>query len=159
MAKKTAPWDSEENEAKNSFLKWGDVGDKILGTLVSKKQVPSTLEDRKGEMQWVYEIKVRECVYHEMDKKGNPTDEITPDAGDIISVGGRAMIDSRMARVKRGQVVGLKFTELLPAKSKTRSDTKLIKVYLPKGDDGEFEMDEEFLKENAESADETFARM
>ncbi len=107
-------WDSEENEAQNNFFKWGEVGDYILGTLVSKKQVPSTLPDRKGEMQWIYEVKVREGEYHELDAKGNATDEIiTLDADDIISVGGRSMYDSRMARVKIGQVFGLKFTEEL----------------------------------------------
>lgn len=151
-AKKGA-WDSEENEAQNNFLKWGDVGDFILGTLVAKKQVPSTLEDRKGEMQWVYEIKVREGEYHEMDKNKAPTgDAIVLNEGDIISVGGRSMYDSRMARVKIGQIVGLKFTELLPAKSKSKSDTKMIKTYLPKGDDGEFEMDTEFLQQREADA-------
>lgn len=147
--KKGAPsWDSDENEAQNNFLKWGDVGDFIFGTLVSKKQVPSTLEDRKGEMQWVYEFKVKEGQYHEMDKNKAPIgDPIVLEPGDIISVGGRAMYDSRMSRVKIGQMVGLKFTELLPAKSKSRSDTKMIKTYTPKGDDGEFQMDVEFLQQ------------
>lgn len=141
-------WDSEENEAQNNFLKWGDVGDFVLGTLVSKKQVPSTLEDKKGELQWVYEIKVRKGEYHEMDKNKAPVgDAIVLNEGDIISVGGRSMYDSRMARVKIGQIVGLKFTELLPAKSKSKSDTKMIKTYLPKGDDGDFEMDAEFLQQ------------
>lgn len=148
-----ASWDSEENEAQNNFLKWGDVGDYVLGTLVAKKQVPSTLEDRKGEMQWVYEIKVREGEYHEMGKNKEPIgDPIVLNEGDIISVGGRSMYDSRMARVKIGQIVGLKFTELLPAKSKSKSDTKMIKTYLPKGEDGEFEMDVEFLQQREAEA-------
>lgn len=147
-AKKSA-WDSDENEATNNFLKWGDVGDYVLGTLISKKQVPSTLEDKKGEMQWVYELKVKEGEYHDIDPKtkGPTGDAIVLNEGDIINVGGRSMYDSRMARVKIGQVVGLKFTEVLPAKSKSRSDTKLIKTYTPKGDDGEFEMDTVFLAE------------
>ena len=141
-------WDSDENEATNNFLKWGDVGDFVLGTLISKKQVPSTLEDRKGELQWIYEVKVKEGQYHDMDAKKNPIEPVIElNEGDIINVGGRSMYDSRMARVKVGQIFGLKFTEVLPAKSKSRSDTKLIKTYTPKGDDGEFQMDTEFLQE------------
>lgn len=149
MAKKgtAGAWDAPENEATNNFFKWGDVGDYVLGTLVSKKQVPSTLPDKKGEMQFIYEFKVREGEYHELDAKGNPGDVVELNAGDIINVGGRSMYDSRMARVKIGQVAGLKFTEELPAKTKGYNPTKLIKVFTPKGDDNEFEMDQEFLAE------------
>lgn len=155
-----AAWDADENEAQNNFLKWGDVGDFIYGTLVSKKQVPSTLEDRKGELQWVYEIKVNKGEYHDIDPKtkGPTGDAIILDAGDIISVGGRSMYDSRMARVKPGQMFGLKFVELLPAKSKTRSDTKFIKTFTPKGDDGEFFMDAEFLMEREASDFDNYAK-
>lgn len=148
-AQKKSAWDSDENEATNNFLKWGDVGDYVFGTLISKKQVPSTLEDRKGEMQWVYEIKVKEGQYHDIDGKTKAAvgDPIILNEGDVISVGGRSMYDSRMARVKVGQMVGLKFTEVLEATKKGRSDTKLIKTYTPKGDDGEFLMDDVFLAE------------
>lgn len=147
-------WDAEENEAQNNFLKWGDIGDFVYGTLVSKKQVPSTLEDRKGEMQWVYEVKVRSGEYHDIDSKTKQPigDAIVLSEGDIISVGGRSMYDSRMARCKIGQVFGLKFTELLEATKKGRSDTKLIKTFMPRGDDGEFEMDQEFLMEREAAA-------
>lgn len=151
-AKKSA-WDSEENEATNNFLKWGDIGDYVFGTLTSKKQVPSTLEDRRGEMQWVYEIKVKEGEYHDIDSKTKLPigDAIVLNEGDVISVGGRSMYDNRMARVKVGQMVGLKFTEVLEATKKGRSDTKRIKTFTPRGDDGEFEMDAVFLAEKEAS--------
>lgn len=143
MAKAKKGWDDESNEAQNNFFKWGQVGDYVLGTLVSKKQVPSTLPDKKGEMQWIYEFKVREGVYHDPDSE----EEVTLSAGDIISVGGRKMYDSRMAKVKIGQIAGLKYTEELPPKTKGYNPTKMVKTFTPKGDDGEFEMDSEFLAE------------
>lgn len=157
--KKSSSWDDSSNEAQNNFVSWGEPGDKVLGTLISVKEVPSTLPDRKGEMQKIYEIKVRECEYHVLDDKKHVVEEpVVLEEGDIVSVGGRKMIDSRMARAKIGQIVGLKFTEELPAKVKGYNSTKLIKVYLPKGTDGEFEMDEEFLelRKAEEAGDDNF---
>ncbi len=148
MAKNTkaSSWDSDENEAKNNFVKWSEIGDFVLGTLVSSKEVPSTLPDKKGEMQKIYEVKVREGQYHELDEKKRVIDEpVVLNEGDIISVGGRPTIDSRMARIKIGQVFGLKFTEELEAKTKGYNPTKLIKVYTPRDTSGEFEMDQDYL--------------
>lgn len=140
---KAKAWDDESNEATNNFVSWGQEGDYILGALVSVKQVPSTLPDRMGELQYVYEIKAREGEYHVLDDKKRVVEEpVVVQEGDIISVGGRKTIDSRMARVKIGQIVGLKFVEELPAKTKGYNPTKLIKVFTPKGRDGEFEFDE-----------------
>lgn len=153
-------WDDESNEAQNNFLTWGKPasaaveggapaykGDCILGTMVTKKQVPSTLPDKKGEMQWVYEVKVKECVYHAIDERTKqPTgDPIVVEAGELVKVGGRSFYDSRLARVKIGQIFGLKFLEELEPKTKGYNPTKVIKVYTPKGDDGEFLKDQEFL--------------
>lgn len=151
--KSAGAWDDPENEAQNNFFKWGKVGNYIFGTLISKKQVPSTLEGKENTLQWIYEVKVKEGAYNDMDedkKALEPTIELSAD--DIINVGGRAMYDSRMARVKVGQIFGLKFTETLKATKKGRSDTKLIKTFTPRGDDGEFLMDKEFLMER-EAAD------
>lgn len=143
---RAAAWDDPENEAQNNFVGFNEIGDFILGALLSAKQVPSTLPDRQGEMQWVYEFKVREALYHLLDDRKNVIDEaVEPAEGDIVSVGGRKVIDSRMARVKVGQVVGLKFVEELPAKTKGYNPTKLIKVFTPKLPNGDFEFDEEVL--------------
>ena len=143
MSKK---WDDPENETKNSFVSWGAPGDYFLGVMLRKKQVKSALPDMKGEMQWVYEAKVRECSYHVLDdsKQVVPT-ALTPDEGDIVSIGGRASIDSRMANIKVGQVFGLKFIETRPAKTKGFNPVKVIKVFTPKMADGEFEMDTEVV--------------
>jgi hypothetical protein len=52
-----------------------------------------------------------------------------------------------MARIKIGQVVGLKFVEELEAKTRGYNPTKLIKVFTPKDASGEFEMDEEIVNQ------------
>lgn len=148
MAKTNKSWDDDSNEAQNNFVAWSEVGDYVLGTLLSVKEVPSTLPDKKGEMQKVYEVKVKECSYHTLDDKKKVVEEaVVLNEGDIVSVGGRKTIDSRMARVKPGQIFGLKFVEELPSKTKGYNATKLIKVYTPKDSSGEFEMDQEWQKE------------
>lgn len=145
-SKQTKSWDDPENEATNNFVSWSEVGDFVLGTLVATKEVASTLPDKAGEMQKIYEIKVREASYHVLDEKKKVVEEpIVPEEESIVSVGGRKTIDGRMAHVKIGQIVGLKFTEELPSKTKGYNPTKLIKVYTPKDASGEFEMDTEFL--------------
>lgn len=150
---KKEAWDSPENEAQNSFVGWGQVGDYVFGTLIGTKKVKSTLPGKEGEMQNVYEVKVKECSYHVLDDKKRVVEEaVEPEEGSIVSVGGRAFIDSRMAHVKIGQVFGLKFEEELAAKTKGFNPTKVIKVFTPRDKDtGGFQMDEQFLKELAET--------
>lgn len=149
-AGKAGAWDSKENESTNNFVGFNEIGDYVLGALLSAKQVPSTLPDKQGEMQWVYEIKVRECSYHLLDEKKRVIpDAVEPEEGEIVSVGGRKVIDSRMARIKVGQIVGLKFVEELEAKTRGYNPTKLIKVFTPKDAKGEFEMDDEVAMKEA----------
>lgn len=156
-SKKVDAWDSPENEAQNSFVSWGQPGDFIYGTLISTKKVKSTLPDKEGQLQNVYEVKVKDCSYHVLDdKKRVIEDAIIPEEGAIVSVGGRAFIDSRMAHVKVGQVFGLKFEEELPAKTKGYNPTKVIKVFTPRDPSGNgFLMDEEFLA-SLETEDDIF---
>ena len=146
MAKAKADAFDASNEVASSFIKWGKEGDFILGTLISTRQVPSTLPDKKGELQFIYEIKVDSGEYHDIDeKKRVAEDPTTLDVGSTWSVGGRKTIDARMRQIKIGQKVGLKFIEELEAKTKGYNATKLIKVFAPKGADGTPEMDTEFL--------------
>lgn len=153
-SKKASSWDSEENEAQNNFVSWSEIGDFVYGTLIGIREVDSTLPDRAGEKQKIYDVKVKECRYHTLDEKKRVVEEaVEPAEGDIVSVGGRKTIDSRMARVKVGQVFGLKFTEELPSKTKGYNPTKLIKVFTPKDAKGEYEMDEEFLASKEAEAD------
>lgn len=154
MAKNTnQSWDAPENEAQNNFVSWGQVGDFVYGVLLKVKSVPSTLPDKKGQMQNVYEVKVKECSYHILDEKKRVVEEaIEPQEGEVVSVGGRSGIDSRMTRLKIGQVFGLKFVEEIPSKTKGYNPTKAIKVFTPKGKDGEYLMDQEVV--DAVKADE-----
>lgn len=123
----TVSWDAPENEAQNSFISWSEVGDYLLGTLSIVKKVKSTLPGKEMEMQSIYEVKVKEGQYHVLDEKKKLIAEpIVLNEGDIISVGGRKTIDSRMARVKIGQIFGLKFTDEQPAKTKGFNPTKVI---------------------------------
>lgn len=135
MAKTSKPKDTfdEGNEVSNDFMKFNEVGDFVKGILLSKRQVPSTLPDKKGEMQWIYEARVIDAKFHDGDGE-----EVSYDEGSNISIGGRKVYDSRMRNIKIGQEFGLKYVEELPAKTKGYNPTKLIKVYAPKGTDGEF---------------------
>lgn len=151
---KNIAWDAPENEAQNNFVSWGQIGDFILGTLVGVKEVKSTLPDKEGELQKVYEVKVKECSYHVLDDKKRVIEEpVVLGEGDLVSVGGRKSIDSRLARVKLGQVFGLKFTEELPAKTKGYNPTKVIKVFTPKDVNGDFLVDQEWLDSQKDELD------
>ncbi len=154
MAKATKSWDDESNEVQSNFIKWGAPGDFIVGTLMSVRKTKSTLPGKEGEMQSVYDIKARECEYHDIDEKKRVADDATViEAGAVISVGGRSTIDTKMSRAKVGQIVGLKFIEEVASKTKGFNPTKVVRVYLPKNADGSFEMDEEVVAANADELD------
>lgn len=154
QVKKVKAWDDESNEATNSFVGFNEIGDYVLGTLIGIKKVKSTLPDKGGEMQNIYTVKVQKASYHLLDDKKKVIEEpVVAQEGDIVSVGGRKVIDSRMEKVKIGQIFGLKFTKELAAKTKGYNPTKLITVYVPKDDNGEFEMDQEWLEANKDPLD------
>lgn len=150
--KKKEDWDNEENEAKSINFKFGKPadedykGDRVFGVLLSKRQIPNKLSSKAGAMQWLYEVKVRECEYHELDKKKNPVEpSIEIESGETINVYGKPFFDGRMRGVKGGQVFGLKYIGDLEAKVEGHNDTKEIKVYTPRDENGEFEMDEDVV--------------
>lgn len=148
--KQATSWDDASNEANNNFVAWSKIGDYVYGTLTAIKEVKSTLPGKEGEKQKVYEVKVKECSYHTIDEDKKVVEPaVVLEEGDIVSVGDRAFISSRMAHVKIGQVFGLKFEDELPAKVKGYNKTKVIKVFTPKADDGTFLMDQEFLAERS----------
>lgn len=142
-------WDDESNEAQNSFVSWSAIGDFVYGTLIGVKEVKSTLADRAGQMQKVYDIKVDECEYHVLDDRKRLVDEaVVLNPGDIVSVGGRSTIDSRMARIKVGQKVGLKYSMDKPPKQKGFNPAKIIRVFQPRID-GKPVIDQEFLDDQS----------
>jgi hypothetical protein len=154
MAKAKTNWDDPENEVNSNFIKWGAPEDHIIGTLMSVRKTKSTLPGKEDEMQSVYDIKVKECQYHDIDDKKRVADDATViEEGAIISVGGRSTIYTKMSRAKIGQIVGLKFIEEVASKTKGFNPTKVIKVYLPRNAEGEYEMDEEVVNANKDELD------
>lgn len=154
MTTKQDAWDSPENEANNSFVSWGKIGDFVLGTLIGKKKVKSTLPGKEGTFQDIYEMKVKEGAYYTLnDDKKIVEPRIVLKENDIISIGGRSTIDSRMVRVSIGQTFGLKYVETQPAKTKGYSPTKVIKVFTPKNEKNEYVMDQEWLDSQKDEMD------
>jgi len=150
MAKKQSGWDSEENEVKSNWMKFNvPLEDKIHGTLIGKRTMKSTMQGKEGALVNVYEIKAdEESVYHGLDEKKKLIEEPNPiKVGDIFSIGGTAVIDRQMQNIRVGQIIGLKFIEEKPSKTKGFNPSKIVKVYAPKGDDGEPLMDEAFLEQ------------
>lgn len=151
MVKTTNNWDDESNEVASNWVKFNvPMEDKILGTLISKRQMKSTLPGKEGELVWVYEVKADLGSFHELDasKVVVPT-PIEVRADEIWSVGGKNSIDVQMRNIKVGQKVGFKFIDTQPSKTKGFAPAKNIKVYAPKNDDGTLTMDTEWLEANA----------
>mgnify|MGYP003394532847 CR=1 FL=1 len=151
MAKKTESWDSDENVVASNWVKFNvPLEDKIMGTLVSKKQIVSTLPDANGKKVWVYELKGDEGSYHTLDEKKKVVEPaVDVGAGSFYSVGGTKVIDQGMQNILIGQKVGLKFIEEVASKTKGFAPAKIVKVYAPKGEDGSPLMDDEFLQQRA----------
>jgi hypothetical protein len=136
---------SDENAVKSNFIKWGKVGDFCKGTLMSIREVANNLPGKEGEMSKLYELKIETAQYHDIDPDTRQAVEpqIVVNAGEIYNVGGKPAIDQQMRNIKIGQIVGFKFTETKPSKTKGFAATKIVKVY-------QGEMDMAYLKANAE---------
>jgi hypothetical protein len=154
MAKsKERDWDDPENEVQSNWIKWNvPMEDKILGTLIAKRQIKSTIPGKEGEMTNVYEIKAQKGVFHKLDEKKKVVEEpITINENEIWSVGGTAVIDRQMQNIQKGQIIGLKFIEEKPSKTKGFAPAKIVKVYTPKDEaTGEYLTDTEWLEKNKE---------
>lgn len=119
---------SEENEVQSSWIKWGKVGDYFIGTLTAKR----TVEDQfnAGKTQEVYDFKMKEGSFHNiLEDKSVAKDATIVESGELYSVGGKASIDAQMRNVKIGQIVGMKFKESVPSKTKGYNPSKVIKIY------------------------------
>ena len=140
---------NEEHEVQNNWVKFSKIGDQIKGTLVDVRDVESRLPGQEGKKVKVYEIKAHEGEFHELDDKKNIVEPaIKVGEGEFWNVGGRMVIDNQMRNIKRGQIVGFRFTDEKPAQKKGYNSFKIIKVYAG-------EMDEEFtaLKKDEEESD------
>jgi hypothetical protein len=99
------------------------VGARIQGTLVAKRTVPDNFHP--GQDQYVYDLRT--------------------EAGDVVSVFGKASIDSRMKAVRLGQLVAMEYKGEVPSKKPGMKPAKVVEVYAdPKL------VDEEWLKEQEE---------
>jgi len=127
---------SDANESKSAFVKFGKVGDYVQGTLVDIREIKSSFPGKENELVKIYEFLASGGEFHEMDDNKNPIDppvKIEPNV--YWLVGGRPGIDNQMRNAKIGQVIGMKFTDTKPPKTKGFSATKIIKVYLGKMDE------------------------
>ena len=132
---------NDENEVKPSWIKWGVIGDHIVGILTRVSEQESRLPGKEGEMQKIYEIKANKGEFHNIIDGKVDEKPTTINTGEYWNVGGKIGLDFQMLRVKLGQKIGLKFVNEKPAKTKGYSPSKLIKLYT-KG-----EIDETFLAE------------
>ncbi len=139
------------NAVVSNWLKWNVVGeDKFIGTLVAKRSMKSSIPGKEGEMVNIYDFKVQYGSFHVTDDSKQVIPEpIVIEEGEMYSVGGTNVIDRQMQNIKVGQIIGLKYTETVPSKTKGFAPAKIIKVFLQKNDDGTLKFDDEWLEENS----------
>jgi hypothetical protein len=112
-----------ENEMKSNFVTWGAPGDYFVGTLMTKRQVENNISG-KTEMQTIYEFKIAEGTFHTLDEKKNPVmPAVILSKDEVYNVGGKLAIDQQMRNIKIGSVVGMKFIEEKPSKTKGYNPT------------------------------------
>jgi len=150
MAKKEVEKDdvfSEENEVQSQWVKFNvPLEDRIFGTLIAKRQVKSTMPGKETQVNNVYDMKAEYGSFHRLDENEKIIDEpIVIEKEEIWSVGGTSTIDRQMRNIRVGQKIGLKFIETQPSKTKGFKPAKIVKVYAPKDENGQPQMDGEFL--------------
>lgn len=118
------------NEIKPAWWKAGKVEDNVFGTLIGVREMESQLPGKKGELVKIYEILADGGEFHETDENKKPVEIATTiNKGETWLVGGSAGLDNAMRNVKVGQIVGIKFTEEKPSKTKGFNPTKVKKVF------------------------------
>lgn len=139
------------NEVPSNWVKFNiPLEDKVMGTLISIREVKNSMPGKEEEMVKIYEIKTDYGSFHELDEKKKLIEApVLVSAGEIWNIGGRAIIDKQMRNVKIGQKVGMKYIEEVAAQTKGYNPAKIIKVFTPhtKNADGSFAytMDTEWL--------------
>lgn len=145
-------------EVKNSFWKKNKIGDYLVGTLISVREIQSSLPGREKEMTKIYEIKADEGSFHDLDDAKQVIEPaIVVQAGEIWNVGGGSkehpsILDNQFRNIKLGQKVKIEYTDTKPPKTKGFNPMKVVKVFT------NGKMDEEWLKaaEEARAAEEAF---
>jgi hypothetical protein len=141
----------DSNLQPNNWIKFSVVGDNVNGTLTAVRETISRLPGKEGQKTKVYEIKTDGGAFHNVKDKKIDTEPTDVAAGEIWNVGGGIVLDRQMQNVKRGQKIGIKFTEERPNKNAALHATKIKRVYTPKNLDGTYKMDTEWLKQDAEA--------
>jgi len=121
----------QEQKVEYNNIKFGKVGDWFKGTLMDNtRQMANQLSDKK-EMQTVFEFKMIDGAWHDIVDRTVSTDTVDVKVGENYSfITGKQAILQQMKGVPLGTIVGMKFTEEQPAKTKGYNKSKIIKVYL-----------------------------
>ena len=129
---------NEDNAVKVEYktIKFGKIGDFVKGTLTGNtKQLVNNLSPKK-EMQTVFEIKVQAGSLHLIHKKqidATPTVLVPGEFWSYIT--SKPVMLDMLKNIKIGQIVGLRLTEIKPAKQPGFDDTKIVKVFPGSMDD------------------------
>jgi hypothetical protein len=115
------------NEVKSNWFKFENVGDNVKGTLTARRKQESDSPNFPD--QYVYELK---------DEEGNMWN-----VGISVKKSGTVQ---RLNSCKIGQIVGILFSEEIPATTKGFANTKVLKVV-------EFGMDKDYEAFEADSKD------
>lgn len=133
MTKQTQQQDdifNDSNAVRSNWIKWGKVGDWFKGTLTDKRQVKSTLPGKENEMVTIYEFLAHGGSFHPINEDKTIAEEaVVISDGEFWTIGGKVGIDNQMRNVKIGQIVGLRYADTKPAKTKGFNPLKIIKVF------------------------------
>lgn len=122
---------NEDNAVKSNWVKFGKINDFIKGTLIDVREMTSTMPGKEGQKVKVYELLTHAGSFHDMDENKNPVEPaIVINEGEYWNVGGKVGIDTQMRNVKLGTIVGMRFADEKPSKTKGFSATKIIRIYV-----------------------------
>lgn len=111
-------------------IKFGKVGDFVKGTLTGNTKTLVNNLSPKKELQTVFEIKVQAGSLHLINKKQVDAEPTVLQPGEFWSyITSKPVMLDMLKGIKIGQIVGLRLTEIKPAKTPGFDDTKIIKVY------------------------------
>lgn len=122
---------NESHAVKSNWVKFGKINDFIKGTLIDVREMMSNMPGKEGQKVKVYEFLAHAGSFHDLDEKRNPVETPTiVNEGEYWTIGGKVGIDAQMRNVKLGTIVGMRFAEEKPSKTKGFNATKIIKVYV-----------------------------
>lgn len=127
------PMWSDENEAKVEYnnLKFGKPGDWFKGTLTENTRQMKNNLSAKGEMQTVFEFQAHGGSFHNIVDNVVQEEATAVEKGEFWSyITGKPALLNQLKGAKLGQIIGLRFKEIKPSKTKGMNPAKIIQVYL-----------------------------